>query len=146
MHSQVEVNMPVPQPVTFALTKYVELIKNQTITTPSTPFGPGYEVLVDSNLKVNGWKEIRVWMHVFVDNYAATPVTSSAKLELRFMHNFTGGSFDYEKATIPWNHVTSYIDGYAVKPIIGKELRLLCHPVSLPPPPYRLTVSYLLVR
>jgi hypothetical protein len=103
-------------------------------------------VLFDSNLKVNGWKEIRVWVHVFVDNYAATPVTSAAKLELRFMHNFTSGSFGYETVTIPWNHVTSYINGYAIKPIIGKELRLFCHPVSLPPPPYRLTVTYLLVR
>jgi len=136
---------PVTQ-VDFALTKYVELIKNQTITVVPTPVGPGYEILFDKEISVDGWKEIRVWVHVFVDNYAATPVTSSAKLELRFMHNFTGGSFDYDKVTIPWNHVTSYINGYAVKPLIGKKLRLLCHPVSLPIPPFRLTVTYLLVR
>lgn len=132
--------------VDFSLTKFVEPIKNEAVTVPATPFGPGYEVLFDSVIPVDGWKEIRVWVHVFVDNYAATPVTSSAQLELRFMHNFTGGSFDYEKATIPWNHVTSYIDGYAARPIIGKQIRLLCHPVSLPPPPYRLSITYLLVR
>ncbi len=138
-----------PNPVTkadFTLTKYVELINNQTIAAPNNPIGPGYEVLFDSNIKVDGWKEIRVWVHVFVDNYQTTPVTSAAKLELRFMHNFTGGSFDYDKVAIPWNQVTSYINGYAIKPLIGKELRLLCHPVSLPPHPYRLSVTYLLVR
>ncbi len=132
--------------VDFSLTKFVEPIKNEAIAAPATPFGPGYEVLFDSTIAVDGWKEIRVWAHVFVDNYAATPVTSSAQLELRFMHAFTGGSLDYEKATIPWNHATSYINGYVIKPIIGNQLRLLCHPVSLPPPPYRLTMTYLLVR
>jgi hypothetical protein len=140
--------MPSP-PVTkvdFSLTKYVEPIKNQAIAVLATPFGPGYEVLFDSTIPVDGWKEIRVWVHVFVDNYAATPVTSAAQLEVRFMHVFTGGSFDYEKAVIHWNQVTSYINGYSVKPIIGKQVRLLCHPISLPPPPYRLTMSYLLVR
>ena len=51
-----------------------------------------------------------------------------------------------DQATIPWNGVTSYINGYAVKPVIGKQLRLLCHPVGLPPPPYGLSMTYLLVR
>jgi hypothetical protein len=132
--------------VDFELTKYVEAIKNETVEVLATPFGPGYEVLFDSTITVTGWKEIRVWAHVFIDNFATTPVTSTARLEVRFMHVFTGGSFDYENATIGWNHVTSYIDGYAVKPIIGAKVRLLCHPVDLPPPPYRLTISYLLVR
>ena len=134
-----------PSPLTkvdFALTKYVEAIKNQAVAA----LAPGYEILFDSTVSVDGWKEIRVWVHVFVDNYAGTPVTAAARLELRFMHNFTGGSFDYDKATIPWNNVTSYINGYAAKPIIGKQIRLLCHPVGLPPPPYRLSMTYLLVR
>ncbi|MCC6861063.1 MAG: hypothetical protein IT158_21020 [Bryobacterales bacterium] len=138
-----------PLPVTkidIALTKYGEPVKNEAVAALATPFGPGYEVLFDLNLPVNGWKEIRVWVHVFVDNYAATPVTANAKLEVRLMHNFTGGSFDYEKAVIGWNGFTSYINGYLVKPVIGKEIRLLCHPVNLPPPPYRLTVTYLLIR
>lgn len=135
---------PTPQAITF--TQYVELVKNQTIATPSYPVGPGYEVLLDSEIKVDGWKEIRVWVHLFVENYATTPITSAAKLELRFMHNFSGGSFDYEKITFPWDGVTSYMNGYVVKPIIGKELRLYLHPINLPPHPYRLSVTYLLVR
>ena len=128
------------------MTKYVEAIKNQALAVLPTPFGAGYEVLFDSSVPVDGWKEIRVWVHVFVDNYEATPVTAAAHLELRFMHGFSGGSFDYDKATIPWNHVTSYINGYVARPIIGQEVRLVCHPVSLPPPPYRLSMTYLLVR
>ncbi len=132
--------------VAFDLTKYVEPIKDETMTVLPTPFGPGYDVLFDKNIAVDGWKEIRVWVHVFVDNYATTPATSAAQLELRFMHGFTNGSFDYEKAVIPWNGFTSYINGYVIKPIIGKQLRLLCHPINLPAPPYRLSVTYLLVR
>jgi hypothetical protein len=132
--------------VDFSLTKYVESIKNDAIAVLATPFGPGYGVLFDSTIPVDGWKEIRVWVHVFVDNFAATPVTAAAQLELRFMHMFPGGAFDYEKSTIPWNHVTSYINGYVIKPIIGKQLRLLCHPVSLPAAPYHLSMTYLLVR
>jgi hypothetical protein len=128
------------------LTHYVELYKNEALASPLEPFGPGYDVLFDDRIQVDGWKEIRVWVHVFIDNYAATPITNAARLQVRFMHDFTAGSFDYEAAEILFNGVTSYIDGYTVKPLIGKELRLLCHPVDLPPGPYRLSVTYLLVR
>ena len=129
------------------LARYVELIKDQPLAAPLTPFGPGYDVLFDKKIPVTGAKEIRVWVHVFVDNYATTPVTAATKLELRFMHDFCGSnSFDYAVATLPYNHVTSYINGLAIQPIIGKELRLLCHPKHLPAGPYRLSVTYLLVR
>jgi hypothetical protein len=134
------------QPVVLALTKYVELFKNEGLAGPSQPFGPGYDVLFDQVLDVEGWKEIRVWVHVFVNNYAATPVTNAAHLKLRFMHHFAGGQFDYEHADLPWNHVTSYIDGYASRPLIGTKLRLLCEPISLPAGPYSLDVTCLLVR
>jgi hypothetical protein len=64
-------------------------------------------------------------------NYATTPLTPGANLLLRFMHDFGGGdSFDYETANIPFTGVASYIDGYAVKPIIGKEPRLLNTPIA----------------
>jgi hypothetical protein len=136
--------MPGPA-ITF--TKYVELIKNKNLAAPLTPFGPGYDVLFDEKVPVAGWKEIRVWVHVFVDNYMATPVTAATRLELRFMHDFAGSnSFDYEVAELPYNHVTSYINGYSIQPLLGKEVRLLCHPVDLPPGPYELSVTYLLVR
>ncbi len=134
-----------PDPLTS--TKYVELIADRAVPTPLTPFGPGYDVLFDEKIDVLGWAEIRVWVHVFVDNYETTPVTSVTTLELRFMHDFvSSNSFNYEVAVLPWNGVTSYINGYTTQPIIGKELRLICHPVDLPPGPYRLSVTYLLVR
>ena len=125
--------------------KYVELIANQPLAAASEPYGPGYPVLFDVTFPVKGWKGIRVWVHVFVDNYAATPVTSATRLELRFMHHFTGGEFDYEKAAFT-SEVTSYIDGYAAKQLIGEQLRLICHPEALPAGPYKLTLTYLLVR
>ncbi len=136
----------VPSAPVTALTHYVELYRDNPLPNPSEPFGPGYDVLFDDRIQVDGWKEIRVWVHVFIDNYAATPVTNAAHLQVRFMHDFAGDSFDYETANIQFNGVTSYIDGYAAKPLIGKELRLLCHPVDLPPGPYQLSVTYLLVR
>lgn len=131
--------------IEFPLTKFVEAIKDQTITTIPEPTGPGYEVLFDLPITVDGWKEIRVWVHVMNDNYETTPVTAAAQLELRFLHGFTHGSFDYEKAVIPWNGFTSYINGYTIKPVIGKSLRVMCHPANLPTP-FRLSVTYLLVR
>jgi hypothetical protein len=136
--------MPGPS-ITF--TKYVELIAAQHLPAPLTPFGPGYDVLFDKKVAVAGWKEIRVWVHVFVDNYAVTPVTASTRLELRFMHDFVGAnSFDYVTASLPYNQVTSYINGYSIQPVLGTEVRLLCHPVNLPPGPYTLSVTYLLAR
>ncbi len=134
------------KPVDFSLTKYVEPIKDQTIAVLAEPFGPGYQVLFDLNVNVDGWKDIRVWVQVMYLDSAAPPVTAATQLELRLMHNFFHGSMDYEKTTIPWNGFTSYINGYAIRPVIGKQLRLLCHPVSLPSLPCQLTVTYLLVR
>ncbi len=126
------------------VTKYVELFSNEVIPGPTNG---GYDILFDEKIARDDWKEIRVWAHVFIVNYATTPLTPGANLLLRFMHDFGGGdSFDYETANIPFLGVTSYIDGYTVKPIIGKELRLLCHPTQLPPGPYNMSVTYLLVR
>jgi hypothetical protein len=128
------------------LTKYVELLKNESLPGPTTPFGPGYDVLLDTTINVDGWKEVRLWVRVFIDNYATTPLGANATLQIRFMHNYGAGSSDYETATIHFQGVTSYIEGYVIKPIIGKELRLLCHPTNLPAGPYTLGVTYLLVR
>jgi hypothetical protein len=138
--------MPATQPVSFSLTNYVELFKDESLPGPITPFGPGYDVLFDTKIEVDGWKEIRLWVHVFIDNYTTTPLTANANLQMRFMHDCGSGSFDYEIANIHFNGTTSYINGYAIKPIIGKELRLLCHPTNLPTGPYTLGVTYLLVR
>jgi hypothetical protein len=138
--------MPATQPVSFSLTKYVELFKDESLLGSTTPFGPGYDVLFDTKIEVDGWKEIRLWVRVFIDNYATTPLTASVNLQMRFMHDFFGGSLDYETANIHFHGDISSIHGYVIKPIIGKELRLLCHPTNLPAGPYTLGVTYLLVR
>jgi hypothetical protein len=62
------------------------------------------------------------------------------------MHSFgSGNSFDYELGTLT-SDVTSYIDGYVARPIIGNRLRVLCHPENLPPGPYNIYATYYLVR
>jgi hypothetical protein len=124
-------------------TKFVELISNQTLTT--LPVIAGVPSLFEQNINVDGWKEIRLWVNVMVDNYQRTPITPAAKLHITFFHTTATASADYEEADIP-KKVTSYIGGYVIKPIIGKDLRIFCYPVSMPPPPYRLTATYLLVR
>jgi hypothetical protein len=136
--------LPAGFPFAESDTRYVELFKDVGLPAPNPP---GYEFLFDTKIDVAGWKEIRVWVHVSVPNYHTTPVTDTAELLLSFMHDWgSADSFNYEMATIPYSTVTSFIDGYAIKPIIGHELRLRCAPSGMPPRPYTLSVTYLLVR
>lgn len=131
-------------PKTDLPTRYVELV-DESPSAFGTPFGPGYQVAFDETIDTAGYNEIRLWVHVFVDNYAATPITSGAKLAVRFMHVFSGGSFDYEERTID-DSTPSYLNGYCAVPIIGDRLRLLGHPTGMPPGPFRLQVTYYLIR
>lgn len=125
-------------------TKYVELVRQDNLAAFPVLF------VFDQTVETAGWKEISVWVHVFVDNYALTRVTSAAKLRIRFMHLFGhqlggGGSFDYAAATIPWNNVTSYINGCVHERLIGDKLRIVCSAENLPAGPYRLFVTIYLV-
>ena len=130
----------------MSATKYVELIRQDNLAS----FPPPFFFVFDSTIDTADWREIRVWVHVFVENYAQTPVTAAAYLNVRFMHVFGyqlggGGEFHYTQATIPWNNVTSYIDGYVTAPIIGNKLRIVCGPENLPPGPYDVFVTYYLL-
>jgi hypothetical protein len=127
-------------------TKYVELLRDDNVAS----FPPPLHAVVDKIIDTAGARDIRVWVHVFVKNYAQTPVTAAAKLNVRFLHTFGGqlgggGQFDYLQATIPWNHVTSYINGYVAAPIIGDKLRILCIADGVPAGPYQVFVTYYLV-
>lgn len=126
-----------------ATPRYVELVRQDNCPGFPDPL----HAVVDKIIDTAGFNEIRVWVHVFVERYAHTPVTAAAKLNVRFMHVFGGqlgggGQFDYAQASIPWNHVTSYINGYVTSPIIGDKLRILCSAESLPPGPYSVFVTY----
>jgi hypothetical protein len=138
--------LPVARPDCCERTKYGVLVSRFNVEKFDTPFGPGYEVVFDEVIDTKGYNEVRVWVHVFVDSYQTNPVTNAAQLQVRFMHQFPGGSFDYERATLGWNNVTSYINGDAVKPVLGEKLRVLCNPRNLPTGPYDISVTYLLVR
>jgi len=127
-------------------TKYVELVRDDNLASFPTPL----HSVVDKIIDTADSKEVRVWVHVFVKNYAHTPVTAAAKIDVRFLHTFGsqlggGGQFDYSQATILWNHMTSYINGYVVAPIIGDKLRILCTANNLPPGPYQVFVTYYLL-
>lgn len=126
--------------------KYVELIRNDSAPTFSPPL---YEVF-DQTIDTANWNEIRLWVHVFITNYATTPLTAAAKLRVEFLHVFGitlggGGQYQYSQPVIPWNGVTSYINGYVSAPIIGEKLRILCLAENLPAGPYQLFVTYYLV-
>jgi hypothetical protein len=121
-------------------TKYVELVRQDNVAAFPDPF------VFDQTVDTAGWKEISVWVHVFVNNFNLAPITSAAKLRVRFMHVFghqlgAGGSFDYAAATIPWNSVTSYINGDVHQRLIGDKLRIVCTAENLPPGPYQLFVT-----
>jgi hypothetical protein len=131
---------------TKAQTEYHELIMLDNLPAFEEPFGAGYSVVFDKTIETAGFSEIRVWVHVFSKDYQNHPITPDAKLHVRFMHQFKMGSFDYAEETIGYNGVTSYINGFCAKPIIGDNLRLLCKPENLPPGPYRVAVTYYLVR
>jgi hypothetical protein len=126
--------------------KYVELLRNDNAST----FSPPLHEVFDETIDVGDWNEIRLWVHVFISNYATTPLTAAAKLNVQFLHIFGiqlggGGQFIYSNAAISWDHVTSYINGYVSAPIIGEKLRILCYAESLPPGPYELFATYYLV-
>jgi hypothetical protein len=130
--------------------KYVELVRNDNIPNFPTPISPGFHEVFDNIIDTTGWREIRVWVHVFIENYASTPVTSAARLNVRFLHPFGrqlggGGQFDYARRTIYWNNLTSFINGYVTVPLIGDRLRILCTPENLPTGPYSVFVTYYLV-
>lgn len=127
-------------------TEYHELIMLDNLPAFEEPFGAGYPVVFDKIIDTTGFSEVRVWVHVFANDYKDHPITPDAKLHVRFMHQFKIGSFDYAKETIGYNGVTSYIDGFCAQPVIGNSLRLLCHPENLPPGPYKVGVTYYLVR
>ena len=122
-------------------TRYVELIARHYV---DEPFGPAHPVVFDEEFETAGFSEIRVWVHISVENYDTDPVTPDSRLTVRFYHRFPGGSFGYEEGAIS-SSVTSYIDGYLVKPIIGDRLRLACRATDMPPGPYRIDVTYYLV-
>ncbi len=82
--------------------KYVELIRNDSAPTFSPPL---YEVF-DQTIDTANWDEIRLWVHVFITNYATTPLTAAAKLRVEFLHVFGitlggGGQYQYSQPIIP---------------------------------------------
>lgn len=130
---------------TLEKTRYVELIVQEKMPEFPQPFGPGFSVAFDKTIDAAGFSEIRLWVHLFVENYTLKPIPNDAKIVVRLMHQFKGGSFSYADGILI-NRTASYIDGYINKPIIGNSMRILCYSENMPPGPYTLDVTYYLVR
>ena len=126
------------------MSEYVVLLEENDVAALDEPFGPGYPVVFDQAVNTEGHSEIRIWVHVFAKNYEVTPITTDTRLIVRLMHQFPGGSFDYERQAIK-SKVTSYINGYVAKPIIGDTVRILCGARNMPTGPYKIHVTYYLV-
>jgi hypothetical protein len=92
------------------MSEYVVLLEENDVAALDEPFGPGYPMVFDQTVNTEGYSEIRIWVHVFAKNYQATPITTDTRLNVRLMHQFPGGSFDYERQSIK-SKVTSYING-----------------------------------
>ncbi len=128
------------------MAKYVELVRIDHLASLPDPL----HAVFDKTVATEDYAQVRVWVQVFVENYAHTPVTAAARLNVRFLHSFGqqlggGGQFDYSHATIAWNNVTSYINGYVTAPIIGSQLRILCTAENLPAGPYNVFATYYLL-
>jgi hypothetical protein len=126
------------------VSEYVVLLEENDVAALDEPFGPGYPVVFDQAVNTEGYAEIRIWVHVFAKNYEMTPITTDTRLIVRLMHQFPGGSFDYERQVIK-SKVTSYINGYVAKPVIGDTVRILCAAKNMPAGPYKIHVTYYLV-
>jgi hypothetical protein len=118
-------------------TRYVELISQD----PNPAF--------DEIINTAGYSEIRLWVHIHVDNPAA-PILGNAVINVCFMHKFTGGLFVYASGVITNKSTTingdSDIYGCLMMPIIGDNLQIQGEPENLPNGPYKLDVTYYLVR
>lgn len=127
------------------MTEYFELVSLDNVASFPQPVGPGYPEVFDKTFKTKGFSEIRIWIWVSVINYKVKPIASNSTLEVRFLHQFSAGSFDYEKGTITGTSGFSDIYGYVRKPVIGDETRVICHPTNMPPGPYNIRVTCYLV-
>ncbi|MEJ2011187.1 MAG: hypothetical protein P8X64_03060 [Anaerolineales bacterium] len=126
--------------------RYMELLALRNVPAVPEPVGAGYGILFDETIHSAGYKELRLWVHLFACEYASDPITPNTRLILRFMHCFDQAeSFDYQQVTFS-SSVTSYINGFACVPVIGDRTRVLCHPENMPHSPYDLFVTCYLLR
>jgi hypothetical protein len=118
-------------------TRYHELISQSPI--------PAF----DEHIDTAGYSEIRLWVHINIDN-AAEPIKGNAVINVRFMHKFTGGLFVYANGVITnistTNKGDSDIYGCLMMPIIGDSLQIQGELENVPHGPYKLDVTYYLVR
>ena len=123
------------------MTKYVELINKKVNALDATS---GVPRVFEETIDATGYSEIRMFIHIFVDNYKTDPVTANSTIEANLFHSISGGSWPYSKREMKSN-VTSYINGWFSEKIIGNKVRVIATAKNLPRGPYTISVTYLLV-
>ncbi len=122
--------------------KYVELIHKQ-VQAFESPYG--IPQIFETTIDVEGYSEIRIFIHVFAENYTYTPITSKTSIKATLYHCVSSGSWAYSEEVIT-SDVTSYINGWFSEKLIGDTLRIVAFAHDFPAGPYTVTVTYYLVR
>ena len=123
------------------MAKYVELI-NKKVNTLDAPYG--IPLIFEETIDTANYSEIRMFIHVFIENYNQTPLTINSVIAATLCHNVSSGSWPYSNKEIKFS-VTSYIDGWFSEKIIGNKVRVVASAKNFPKGPYTLSASYYLV-
>jgi len=91
------------------------------------------------------FKEIRLFVHVWNEDYRRNPFRRGARISISGFHNTPGGSWTYFTEDFPMS-VTSYIDGVAYIPVVGDRFRVVGWGFNLPNVLLEVTVTAYLVR
>lgn len=121
--------------------KYVELIANKKVAAFQSPYGTPQ--IFEETIDTAGYSEIRMFIHVFAEEFKKSPITNKTKIEATLFHEVRGGSWDYSKKEIR-SEVTSYIHGWFTEKVIGDKTRIVAFARNLPEGPYSVTVTYYL--
>jgi hypothetical protein len=91
-----------------------------------------------------GYREIRVFAHLSVDEYRTNPLPKEALLKVGFGYELKGMGTSYARTTFK-QEVTAYIEGFVIEKVYGKKLKLSVDADNLPKGKYTLRLSYYLL-
>lgn len=131
---------------TYEKTRYVKFISKKNVAKFDEPV-PKFYVAFNEAIDTTDFSEIRLWVHIRVINFAATPILGNAKINVQFIHQRTTDNIPLAYAEdVITSKMTSDIYGFLAMPIIGNSVEILGNPVNMPIGPYDLDVTYYLVR
>jgi hypothetical protein len=114
--------------------KYVEI-------TPITITDFNYK---DFTIDALGYKEVRVFVNLFDDQYKTQPLTGTSTLKLCFSHEMSGMGTPYKQYTFK-QEFGSYLCGFVTESVYGKTLKIAVDADNIPKGNYTLHLSYYLL-